>query len=87
MSIFHTNYSFNLNNKESMYYTYLNEELTFTFVPKKVYKTNDIFFKPIHIKSDENSLVTQSYKSSNFILQEYRDVKEYFSINNTSKEY
>ncbi|EAS00815.2 transmembrane protein, putative (macronuclear) [Tetrahymena thermophila SB210] len=87
VTIYHTNYSINLNKMGTFYYKYLSEELSFSFVPQKVFKQNDVFFKPVHIQSDDNSLINQSYDNIDLIIQDYQDVKENFILDSTNKEY
>ncbi|KAL4449927.1 hypothetical protein ABPG74_015046 [Tetrahymena malaccensis] len=87
VTIYHTNYSINLNKMGKFYYKYLSEELSFSFVPQKVFKQNDVFFKPVHILNDDNSLINQSYDNINLVIQDYQDVKENFIIDSTNKEY
>ncbi|KAL4499094.1 hypothetical protein ABPG72_016996 [Tetrahymena utriculariae] len=87
VTIYHTNYSINLNKMGNFYYKYLSEEFSFSFVPQKVFKQDDVFFKPVNILNDDNSMINSSYDHINLIIQDYQDVKENFIIDSTSKEY
>ncbi|EAR92638.2 transmembrane protein, putative (macronuclear) [Tetrahymena thermophila SB210] len=76
VSVYHNNYLISPDKNTQYAQAYLNQDLSFLFVPNQMFKSVDVFLKDYNIKTNNYGFFTSQTNYEQYIVYDYKDYTE-----------
>ncbi|KAL4485088.1 hypothetical protein ABPG72_014608 [Tetrahymena utriculariae] len=76
VSVYHNNYLISPDKNTQYAQAYLNQDLSFLFVPNQMFKSIDVFLKDYNVKTNNYGFFTSQTKYESYIVYDYKDYTE-----------